>query len=150
MSIEQDEALELASSTARTCKLVLDDKKFEIYQLETALRAEFTGEGAKEGWRSERAKAMLDFEECTAHVDALLDDNDSLAKLLKGVKPRMLALFEEGEEFRQKEAECRDSLEDEKTKCKNEKLALERHPASTSGNSVACACPEMEVGCTYR
>ena len=50
---------------------------------------------------------MLDFEECTDSVDALLDDNDSLAKLLKGVKPRMLSLFEEGEAFRLKEAECR-------------------------------------------
>ena len=53
---EQRELQELASASAGTCKLILDDTNFKVYELERALEVEQTGERARWGWRLERAK----------------------------------------------------------------------------------------------
>ena len=53
---EQRELQELASASAGTCKLILDDTSFKVYELERALEVEQTGERARWGWRLERAK----------------------------------------------------------------------------------------------
>lgn len=49
-------AWEAESAKARTCNLVLDDTKFEVSELEDALRDILAGEGGLPRWRLERAR----------------------------------------------------------------------------------------------